>query len=288
MSDTFYFWLMMALAITSLVMLLLYLASPQRQSLANGTSPSLLLQGQRWWARSKGQNRSFFTNVTHSMRQAGYLSNREQVMVMVKLLVLWLGLMVAAQFFFSASSTTNQLLFLLLMIGVGLWMPIRWFDMRAAKRAKQMDNEMLLTVHLMSILWQVGLSIETMLRAYVQEAQELTPEVNREIGLILARIEAGQNRESAFNEAATVSRSSGFQEMLIMLSQIGETGGGLQQSFKKLALLLQDRKRTELQEKVTKMSGKISVIMMTFLFPPLFVVLGGPAALALASAFSHQ
>ncbi len=69
-----------------------------------------------------------------------------------------------------------------------------------------------------------------------------------------------------------------------MLSQGSETGGGLKTSFQSLAELIYERKRVALQEKVTKMSGKISVAMMTLMFPALFIVLGGPAALALRSA----
>ena len=102
--------------------------------------------------------------------------------------------------------------------------------------------------------------------------------------MILARIDTGQNREQVFNDMASRTLSIGFQDLLTMMSQAGDSGGSLKSAFQSLAKILQDRKRTDLQEKVTKMSGKISVIMMVFMFPALFIVLGGPAALALKTA----
>ena len=220
------------------------------------------------------------------MRQAGYISSREQILCVFKLLVIWgcIGLISFGQLVLIEPTMKMKLMYGLLMVLVGVWITIRWFTMQGDRRAKKMDDEMLVGVHLMAILWKVGLSIESLLKAYYEESGDLTPEINKEIDLILARIDVGQSRESVFSEVASISLSSSFQDLLIMLSQVGETGGGLSQSFQSLAGLLEQKKRTDLQEKVTKMSGKISAIMMVFMFPALFIVLGGPAALALMTA----
>ncbi|WP_417879661.1 type II secretion system F family protein [Vibrio sp.] len=245
-----------------------------------------LQKGQKLWGRIKQQNQQRLTDMVSTMRQAGYISSREQTVCLFKVLLVWIVISVVffGQQFFSEQTATHGVLSFIIFVCFLLWMTLRWFRYKAKSRAKKMDDEILITVHLMSILWQVGLSLESLLRAYHQEAEELTPELNKEIGLILARIDTGQNREQVFNDMASRTLSIGFQDLLTMMSQAGDSGGGLKSAFQSLAKILQDRKRTDLQEKVTKMSGKISVIMMVFMFPALFIVLGGPAALALKTA----
>ncbi|MFB9135335.1 type II secretion system F family protein [Vibrio olivae] len=258
----------------------------QRKS-SSQHSQTTFTNSQKWWRRSKNQHHRFLENVVTNMRQAGYISSREQILCLFKIAVVWaaLFLIFSGQQLLSATSITEIILYSILFFAFGMLITIRWLRSQAIKRGRIIDEEMLIAVHLMSILWQVGLSVESLFKAYKYEAGELTPEINKEVSLILARIDAGQNREWVFKDMAALSLSSGFQDLLTMLSQASDSGGGLKQSFQSLSGLLYERKRVELQEKVTKMSGKISVTMMALMFPALFIVLGGPAALALMSAF---
>jgi len=54
-----------------------------------------------------------------------------------------------------------------------------------------------------------------------------------------------------------------------------------------LKQLLDDRRLTRLQEYISKMSAKMSVVMMVFLFPALLIVLGGPAMIAISRALNN-
>lgn len=54
-----------------------------------------------------------------------------------------------------------------------------------------------------------------------------------------------------------------------------------------LKQLLDDRRLTRIQEFVSKMSAKMSVVMMVFLFPALLIVLGGPAFIGISRALSN-
>jgi tight adherence protein C len=54
-----------------------------------------------------------------------------------------------------------------------------------------------------------------------------------------------------------------------------------------LKQLLDDRRLTRLQEYISKMSAKMSVVMMLFLFPALLIVLAGPGFTAITRAFAN-
>ncbi|NAX20074.1 type II secretion system F family protein [Vibrio sp. V39_P1S14PM300] len=290
-SDITFYWLGGSMLVLGLSVVCIYLALTLNQARAPSTSSvqkeKILQTSQKWWGRSKQQHQSQLSDMVVTMRQAGYISSRQQIMCLFKIAFVWMSLamVVFGQLVITTPTFGDTFLYVTLLFAAGFWLTLRWLKAQARKRAKKIDEEMLVSVHLMAILWQVGLSLESLLRAYYNEAKDLTPEVNKEIALILARIDAGQSRETVFNDVATISLSVGFQDLLTMMSQAGDTGGGLRSSFQSLAKILQERKRTDLQEKVTKMSGKISVTMMAFMFPALFIVLGGPAALALIAAF---
>ena len=64
-----------------------------------------------------------------------------------------------------------------------------------------------------------------------------------------------------------------------------QQGGGAMKSLQALKALLDDRRLTRMQEYISKMSAKMSVVMMLFLFPALLMVLGGPSIIAISRAF---
>jgi tight adherence protein C len=120
-----------------------------------------------------------------------------------------------------------------------------------------------------------------------EELHRLAPEATRELRSALQKIGSGQTQEEALADLATLTTAEGFREYLIITRQISQSGGGVDQALADLYQLLQHRRRTELQEKVSKLSAKMSVVMMLFLFPALLIVLGGPGFIAIGGALAH-
>ena len=73
-----------------------------------------------------------------------------------------------------------------------------------------------------------------------------------------------------------------------ILVQLIYQGGGAMASLLSLKELLDDRRMTSLQERVSKMSAKMSVVMMLFLFPALLIVLAGPGFVAIIQALGDM
>lgn len=261
-------------------------AGAKQESLTLRSKERLIQRGQWLLGKSKRSKRNWLGDIVIYMRKAGYVNSREQTICFFKiaLAVSLIQLIVSSTILFG-DIEVNEKVGVMLSAGLlSVLLAIRWLKNKAEKRTRIIDEEMLLAVHLMRVLWEVGLSIESLLKAYYREASTLTPELCKEIQLISGKIDSGQSRESALSDVADRTDSEAFYDLLTMLMQVGETGGGLSTAFHNLARLLQERRRTGLQEKVTRMSGKMSVVMMVFMFPALFIVLGGPAVMALMSA----
>lgn len=251
-----------------------------------GRREAVIQQSQALWSRTKRQQIPSLAEVQQLLRKAGYISNREQTLCLMKLLVAWLliQLLVAIPVVQGQIATEQMLSLLVISLAGGLYGALQWLKQKVAQRSRIIDEELVVGLQMMKTLWDVGLSLESILRAYCRELGNLTPELTKEMQLALNKIEAGQERSAVFSVLARSTDSQGLQDVLTMFAQVSDSGGSLSTSLTQLTLLLRDRRRTQLQEKVTKLSGRMSVVMMIFLFPALFVVLAGPGMIALSQA----
>ena len=101
---------------------------------------------------------------------------------------------------------------------------------------------------------------------------------------MLARVDSGLELGEELNKATQLLAVDEFTDTCVILQQLMYQGGGAMKSLLALKQLLDDRRLTRLQEYISKMSAKMSVVMMLFLFPALLIVLAGPGFTALAKA----
>jgi len=131
------------------------------------------------------------------------------------------------------------------------------------------------------------MAVEQALRVLSVEAQKLLPELTSELRLILSRVDSGLELGQELNKTAVMLAVDEFTDTCVILQQLIHQGGGAMKSLLALKQLLDDRRLTRLQEYISKMSAKMSVVMMLFLFPALLIVLAGPGFTAIARAFAN-
>ena len=173
-----------------------------------------------------------------------------------------------------------------LAAGVGYLLPKRWLAYAVSRRQKRIALEISTFIPLLRILFESGMAVEQSLRVLSNEAQKLLPELTSELRLILARVDSGLELGHELNQSAALLAVDEYTDTCVILQQLLQQGGGAMKSLLALKQLLDDRRLTRLQEYISKMSAKMSVVMMLFLFPALLIVLAGPAFTAIARAFA--
>jgi tight adherence protein C len=168
--------------------------------------------------------------------------------------------------------------------GAGYLLPPRILRWQAERRQKTMRDEMLPVLHLLRMLFDAGLSLEHALRVISEQGKELAPQLAGEIGIALARINAGQERGDALEEMAAPLDLPELNDTVAILKQAVRYGGNLRESLSRFAVLIEDRRMTSLREYVSKLSAKMTIVMIVFMFPALMLFLAGPGFLALARA----
>lgn len=197
------------------------------------------------------------------------------------LLLLALAVLLQSVFFPAAD---KQWIAPLFALGVGYLLPKRLLVIAVARRQKQLASEISTFIPLLRILFESGMAVEQALRVLSHESQALLPVLTQELRLVLARVDSGLELGEELNKATQLLAVDEFTDTCVILQQLLYQGGGAMKSLLSLKQLLDDRRLTRLQEYISKMSAKMSVVMMLFLFPALLIVLAGPGFTALAKA----
>lgn len=201
--------------------------------------------------------------------------------------ILALGLTLVIQgVFFPAAK--NHWVAPVFALSLGYLLPKRLLVMAAGRRQKQLAVDISTFIPLVRILFESGMAVEQALRVLSKDAQKLLPALTQELRMVLARVDSGLELGDELNKSARLLAVDEFTDTCVILQQLIYQGGGAMKSLQSLKLLLDDRRLTRLQEYISKMSAKMSVVMMLFLFPALLIVLAGPGVSAIARAFTHQ
>lgn len=172
----------------------------------------------------------------------------------------------------------------LLALGIGYLVPKRVLAGAARQRQKQIAREVPTFIALLRILFESGMAVEQALRVMSVEANRLLPALTSELRVVLARVDSGLELGEELGKTSKLLAVDEFSDTCVILQQLIQQGGGAMKSLLALKQLMDDRRLTRLQEYVSKMSAKMSVVMMVFLFPALLIVLGGPAFIAIGRA----
>lgn len=214
-------------------------------------------------------------------RRAGQRSMFAACQVAAPLLLLGLTLLVQGVFFADANPVW---LAPFLGLATGYLLPKRVLAALAKRRQEQIAQEVSTFIPLLRILFESGMAVEQTLRVMAHEAQKLLPVLTSELRIVLARVDSGLELGEELSKASLMLGVDEFSDTCSILQQLLHQGGGAMKSLQALKQLLDDRRLTRMQEYISKMSAKMSVVMMVFLFPALLIVLAGPGFIAISKA----
>ncbi len=177
---------------------------------------------------------------------------------------------------------------LLFVFGIGYLIPKRYIAKAAKNRQDKLSVEVSTMIPLLRMLFEVGMTVEQALRVLMQGGEKILPELTRELKYILQRVDVGLELGAELRESAFLLQVDDLTDAFTILEQLIHQGGGGMSSLLSLKELLDERRMTALQEKVSKMSAKMSIVMMVFLFPALLIILAGPGFLAIIQALGDM
>lgn len=175
-----------------------------------------------------------------------------------------------------------------LMVGIGgFLLPKRVIGYIAQRRKQRITEELPMFVQILKILFDAGLAVEQSLRVMCAESREALPEITQEMDFVLKRTSSGLDIVEELDHMAKLMGVEDFSEIIGILKQMIRQGGSARTSLTKLGELIDDRRMTTIQEKVSKLSAKMAMVMIIFMFPALLILIAAPGFMAITKALSR-
>lgn len=155
---------------------------------------------------------------------------------------------------------------------------------KAIKRQEAIELELPNTLDQMLISVEAGLGFESaMARAGAYGGGPLAQELVR----TLQDIQVGRPRQEAYEAMASRSSVQDLKGFVRAVVQADKYGIGIAKVLRAQAKDARVKRRQRAEEKAMKLPVKVLFPLILFIFPVLFIVLLGPAAINIIEAFSH-
>lgn len=224
-----------------------------------------------------------------AMHRAGYRAASQRAMLYGIQVVLPLATLVLTGLWILIQGySLNSLLAGVSVVIISVLVPKRVINSKAEERLKRIDDELSLFVQMLRILFDAGLAVEQALRVMVKESGAILPEMVYELTPILRRAEQGLDLESELGNSATALDHMGYTDVMVIVRQMLKQGGSARASLSKLIEVMESRRLTDMQEKVSKLTAKMTVVMIVFFFPALIILLTGPGFISVGDAMGNM
>jgi len=157
----------------------------------------------------------------------------------------------------------------------------------ADRRVKEMTKAMPDALDLLVICAEAGLSLDAAMTRVGKEIAGASPVLAEEFSLTAIELGFLPNRQAALNNLMNRTNMAKLRALVNSLMQTERYGTPLANALRVLASEFRDERITLAEEKASKLPAKMTVPMIVFILPALFLVLGGPAIIQVMHNFSH-
>jgi len=174
---------------------------------------------------------------------------------------------------------------LLVAIGAalfGYYLPDIYISNRIQKRQESIMRAFPDSLDLLLICVESGMSIEAAFNRVASEVGTQSVELAEEFGLTTAELSYLPDRRVAFENLATRCGHNGVKGVCAALIQSERYGTPMGQALRITAQENREMRMMEAERKAASLPAKLTVPMIMFFLPALFVVILGPAAIKIS------
>jgi tight adherence protein C len=162
---------------------------------------------------------------------------------------------------------------------VGMQLPWLFLKNQISKRQLSVRRAFPDALDLLLICVESGMSIEAAFRKVSQEIGSQSIALAEELTLTTAELSYLQDRKVAYENLARRTDLEGVKAVCMALAQSERYGTPLGQTLRIMAQENRDMRMSEAEKKAAALPPKLTVPMILFFLPVLFIVILGPAAI---------
>jgi tight adherence protein C len=166
---------------------------------------------------------------------------------------------------------------------LGLQAPMLFLKNAISKRQLQVKRAFPDALDLLLICIESGMSVEVAFRKVAGEIVQQSVALSEEFTLTTAELSYLQDRKVAYENLARRTGLEGVKSVCLALMQSERYGTPLGQSLRVMAQENRDMRMNEAEKKAAALPPKLTVPMILFFLPVLFVVILGPTYIKIAA-----
>ena len=170
---------------------------------------------------------------------------------------------------------------------VGYYLPIVLVSNAAARRQKDLQRAFPDGLDLTVICVEAGLSLDAAFSRVAEELDSSARALAEEIGLTTAELAFLSDRRQALENLAERTGTPPVKALVTALIQSERYGTPLGTALRVVSQESRDARMAKAEEKAASLPAKLTVPMVAFFLPVLFMVLIGPTVIQILRVFHH-
>lgn len=187
---------------------------------------------------------------------------------------------------FSGKPFAVKLLLCGVAAAIGYYMPSVLLKNAIQKRQKTLSRSFPDALDLLVICVDAGLSIEAAFNRVTDEMGMGAPEIAEELGITGAELAFLGDRRQAYENFADRTGLPAVKSMATALVQAERYGTSIASSLRVISQEVRDARMSAAEKKAGALPAQLTVPMIVFFLPVLFIVIAAPAGIQISMRFS--
>ena len=240
-------------------------------------------------ARSGILSDSTRSQLQQTVNQAGLRGSRVFGIFVGSKVLLMLGLPTATYIFLSDKRYSASTFYLVLgvAVAVGMLFPDFFIKQLRAKHLKSLERGLPDALDMMVICAQAGLGLENAIERVAQEFAFANRAVSLELSICSGEMRIGTDRRTALMALGDRTGLEQMRRLAGTMIQTMQFGTPLSQALRVLAAEMRQDNLTRFEEKAARLPVFLTIPMICFILPCVFIVVGGPAGLQIVKTLGH-
>ncbi|RMG32704.1 MAG: type II secretion system F family protein [Planctomycetota bacterium] len=217
------------------------------------------------------------------LANAGFNSaNADSVYLTVKMLGLIAGFVAGGGVgLWRWGMTQNGLFSTVIGAGVGFYLPEVVLSLMIRSRQQKIFRSLPDTLDLLVVCVEAGLGLDAAMRRVVEEMQDAAPEICSELALCNMQLQMGRPRKEVLHDLGVRTGVDDVRALVAILMQAERFGASIAKALRVQSDSMRAKRRQMAEEQAQQTAVKLIFPLVLFIFPGIFVVLVGPAAISL-------
>lgn len=170
---------------------------------------------------------------------------------------------------------------MVLTVFAGAAIPDLWLKKAIARRQEKIQFGLPDAMDLAVIAVEAGLGLDQALMRVGEEISTAHPELTDELRLRNLEVNMGRSRADALRNLAERTGVEDLKALVAILIQTDRFGTSVGQALRTFSDSLRTKRRQRAEEAAAKLAIKMVIPMVVFIFPGVFIVILGPAFIAI-------